>query len=136
MRTLVLALSLFLAALSSSALADGKKHVTLHIINKTNYDFINGNAEHKQVNVNSVQSTVPKGQTGLVKFHFDEDTFSDVKMYVTYSLASDDGNTVEVKYHVTKSGFDCSMEAPANIATSHDDCSDPDVHYEFVSNPS
>lgn len=138
MRKPAIALGIALAALltppSTTVLAAGKKHITLHVINDTAYDFTNGNAEHKQVHVDSVQSTINKGQTGLVKFHFNEDGASDVKMYVTYDIASGSGEQVEVKYHVTAEGPDCEVISPPDISAYKNDCHDIDVHYGFENN--
>ena len=131
MRKTALVIGAMLAALSTTAFAGGKRHITLHIVNQTAHDFTNGNAEHKQVHVDSVQTTVKKGQTGLVKFHFDEDTFSDVMMNVTYLVTADNGAQVEVKYHVDKSGSDCKIVAPPDLDGDYNDCDDIDVHYDF-----
>nr|WP_319383025.1 hypothetical protein [uncultured Roseibium sp.] len=131
---LAVALAALLTLPSTTALAAGKKHITLHVINDTAYDFTNGNATHKQVHVDSVPTTVKKGQTGLVKFHFNEDGASDVKMYVTYDIASDNGEQVEVKYHVTAKGYDCDVVSPPDIAAYKNDCHDIDVHYGFENN--
>lgn len=132
MKKTVLLVGAMLAALSATAFAGGKRHITLHIVNQTAYDFTNGNAEHKQVHVDSVQTTVKKGQTGLVKFHFDEDSFSDVMMNVTYLVASDNGEEIEVKYHVDTSGSDCKIITPSDLQGAYDDCHDIDVHYDIA----
>lgn len=132
MRMTVLLIGTMLAALSTTAFAGGKRHITLHINNQTAYDFINGNARHKQVHVDTVQTTVRKGQLGLVKFHFDEDTFSDVMMNVTYLVAADNGEEIEVEYHVDKSGSDCNIVTPSDLQGGYDDCHDIDVHYDFA----
>ncbi|WP_420333118.1 hypothetical protein [Roseibium sp.] len=132
MKMTVLVVGAMLAALSTTALAGGKRHITLHINNQTAYDFVNGNAEHKQVHVDTVQTTVKKGQTGLVKFHFDEDSFSDVKMNVTYIVASDNSEEIEVEYHVDTSGSDCNIVTPSDLQGDYNDCHDIDVHYDFA----
>ncbi|MEL7525539.1 MAG: hypothetical protein AAFN16_07210 [Pseudomonadota bacterium] len=132
MKKTALVMGVMLSALSTTAIAGGKRHITLHIINQTAYDFTNGNAEHKQVQVDKVQTTVKGGQTGLVKFHFDEDSFSDVMMNVTYLVASDNGASVEVKYHVDTSGSDCKTITPSDLQGAYNDCHDVDVRYSFA----
>ncbi|WP_306142807.1 hypothetical protein [Roseibium sp. MMSF_3412] len=132
MRKTVLLIGAMLAALSTTAFAGGKRHITLHINNQTAYDFTNGNAKHKQVHVDTVQTTVKKGRTGLVKFHFDEDSFSDVMMNVTYLVATGNGEEVELKYHIDTSGSACKIVTPPDLEGNYNDCHDIDVHYDFA----
>jgi len=132
MKKTVLLIGALLAALSTTALAGGKRHITLHISNQTAYDFTNGNAEHKQVHVDTVQTTVKRGQMGLVKFHFDEDSFSDVMMNVTYLVATGNGAQVELKYHVDSNGSDCKLVTPSDLRGDYNNCNDTDVHYDFA----
>lgn len=132
MRKTVLLIGAMLAALSTTAFAGGKRHITLHINNQTAYDFTNGNAEHKQVRVDTVQTTVKKGRRGLVKFHFDEDSFSSVWMKVTYQVAANNGAQIEVKYHIDTSGSNCETVTPSDLRSDYNDCHDIDVRYDFA----
>lgn len=132
MRKPVLVIGTVLAALSTAALAGGKRHVTLRFINQTANDFANGNAEHKQVHADPVLTTVQRDQTGLVKLHFDEDTFSGVMTNVTYLAASGNGGEVEISHHIDTSGSACKIVTPPDLEGNDGDCHDIDIHHDFA----
>ncbi len=127
-------MSVVFVLMAVSATAE-ERTIKMYVENRTSYNFVDGQVtNHQQVNIHSVPTTVNAGKENYIDFHYDKSTADAVHMDVHYTVDSDNGEQIAVKFKYDGSSFQCHTDVPSDLRSEIQDCDQEQILYYFYNN--